>query len=102
MRVREKDPKNFLSEPDSLKTFWQLGCQVATLFAPLGGGLKYQTFHTAPPPLPKKSKMAASGRGAKSAATWQPSCQKVFEESGSDRKFLDLSPILSCNLTIWW
>ena len=31
-------------------------------------------------------------RGAKSAATWQPSCQKVFEESGSDRKFLDLLP----------
>ena len=37
-RVREKDPKNFLSEPDSLKTFWQLGCQVATLFAPLESG----------------------------------------------------------------
>ena len=27
--------KNFLSEPDSSKTFWQLGCQVATLFPPL-------------------------------------------------------------------
>ena len=44
----------------------------------------------------------ADSRGAKSVATWQPSCQKVFEGSGSDRKFLDLSPILSCNLTIWW
>ena len=40
-------------------------------------------------------------RGAKSAATWQPSCQKVSDESGSDRKFLDLSPALSCNRTIW-
>ena len=28
------------------------------------------------------------GRGGKSAATWQPSCQKVFEESVSGRKFL--------------
>ena len=27
--------KNFLSEPNSSKTFWQLGCQVAALFAPL-------------------------------------------------------------------
>ena len=27
--------KNFLPEPDSSKTFWQLGCQVATLFPPL-------------------------------------------------------------------
>ena len=33
-------------------------------------------------------------RGGKSAATWQPSCQKVFEESGSGRKFLDPSPVL--------
>ena len=41
-------------------------------------------------------------RCAKSVATWQPSCQKVFEESGSDRKFLDLSPALSCDRTIWW
>ena len=30
----------------------------------------------------------------KRVATWQPSCQKVFEESGSDRKFLDPSPEL--------
>ena len=30
-------------------------------------------------------------RGGKSVATWQPSCQKVFEETGSDRKFLDPS-----------
>ena len=30
--------KNFLSEPDSSKTFWQLGCQVAALFPPLVGG----------------------------------------------------------------
>jgi len=28
-------------------------------------------------------------RGGKSAATWQPSYQKVFQESGSGRKFLD-------------
>ena len=34
-------------------------------------------------------------RGGKSVATWQPSCQKVFEESGSGRKFLDPSPLLS-------
>ena len=34
-------------------------------------------------------------RGGKSVATWQPSCQKVFEESGSGRKFLDLSSALS-------
>ena len=34
-------------------------------------------------------------RGGKSVATWQPNCQKVFEESGSGRKFLDLSSILS-------
>ena len=37
--------KNFLPEPDSSKTFWQLGCQVAKLFPPLGltvqGGLKF-------------------------------------------------------------
>ena len=32
------------------------------------------------------------GRGAKSAATWQPSCQKVFEESDSERKFWILFP----------
>ena len=32
-----------------------------------------------------------SCRGGKSVATWQPSCQKVFEETGSDRKFLDPS-----------
>ena len=37
-------------------------------------------------------------RGAKSVATWQPSCQKVFEESGSGRKFLDSSH----DQTIWW
>ena len=28
----------------------------------------------------------------KRVATWQPSCQKVFEESGSDRKFWILLP----------
>ena len=27
--------KHFLLEPDLSKTFWQLGCQVATLFLPL-------------------------------------------------------------------
>ena len=27
--------KNFLPESNSSKTFWQLGCQVATLFRPL-------------------------------------------------------------------
>ena len=31
----EERSKNFLPEPDSSKTFWQLGCQVATLFPPL-------------------------------------------------------------------
>ena len=41
-------------------------------------------------------------RGGKSAATWQPSCQKVFEESGSGRKFLDHSPALSLDLIIWY
>ena len=46
--------------------------------------------------------MRVGGRGAKSAATWQPSFQKVFEELDSDRKFLDLSPALSCDRTIWW
>ena len=30
-------------------------------------------------------------RGTKSTATWQPCCQKGFEESGSGRKFLDPS-----------
>ena len=33
----------------------------------------------------------------KRVATWQPSCQKVFEESGSDRKFLDPSLALPCD-----
>ena len=28
-KVRKKDSKNFLSEPDSSKTFWQLGCLVS-------------------------------------------------------------------------
>ena len=27
--------KTFLPQPDSSKTFWQLGCQVAALFPPL-------------------------------------------------------------------
>ena len=36
-------------------------------------------------------------RGGKSAATWQPSCQKVFEESGSGRKFFDFLTALSHN-----
>ena len=40
--------------------------------------------------------------GAKSAATGQPSCQKVFEESGSGRKFLDPSPVFSNKQTIRW
>ena len=31
-------------------------------------------------------------RGRKSLSTWQPSCQKVFEESGNGRKVLDLFP----------
>ena len=31
-------------------------------------------------------------QGGKSVATWQPSCQKVFEESGNGRKVLDLFP----------
>ena len=38
----------------------------------------------------------------KSVATWQPSCQKVFEESGSDRKFLDPSPALFHKQTNPW
>ena len=43
-----------------------------------------------------------STRGAKSAATWQPSCQIVYKESGSGRRFLDPSPTLSHHQTIWW
>ena len=31
------------------------------------------------------------GRGAKSAGSWDPRCQKVFEESGSGRKFWTIS-----------
>ena len=41
-------------------------------------------------------------RGGKSVAIWQPSCQKVFEESGSGRKFLDPSPALSHTQTNPW
>ena len=41
-------------------------------------------------------------RGAKSAATWQPSYHIVYEESGSDRKFLDPSHTISHHQTIWW
>ena len=39
-------------------------------------------------------------RGAKSVATWRPSCQKLFEESASGRKFLDHSPTLSCDQAV--
>ena len=42
------------------------------------------------------------GRGGKSAATWQPSSQKVFEESGSGRKVLNPSSALSPDQTIQW
>ena len=52
-----------------------------------------QTFHFI---LELPSSAQAPTRGAKSAATWQPSCQKAFEESGSGRKFLDPSPAFSC------
>ena len=38
--------KNFLPEPDSSKTFWQLGCQVATLFAPLPWPYLWTGFET--------------------------------------------------------
>ena len=41
-------------------------------------------------------------RGAKSMAIWQPSCQKVFKESYSGRKFWDPTLTLSCNQAIWW
>ena len=44
---------------------------------------------------------ASTDRGAKSAATWQPSCQKGFEESGSGRKILDPSPAFSHKKTTW-
>ena len=40
-------------------------------------------------------------RGGKSVATWQPSCHKVFEESGSGRKFLDPILLLSHKQAIW-
>ena len=41
-------------------------------------------------------------KGAKSAAKWQPSCQKVFEELGSGRKVLDPFCALSCDQRIWY
>ena len=104
--------KIFLPDPDSSKTFWQLGCQVATLFPPLPclirGILLWEAWNR----LQKQKCSECSEtcnkvdtkmtKGAKSATTWQPSCQKVFEESGTDRKFSDLSHTFSYDWTIWW
>ena len=45
--------------------------------------------------------VSAQFQSLQSVATWQPSCQKVFEESGSGRKFLDLSSALSQKQAIW-
>ena len=39
----------------------------------------------------EKNKLGLSCRGAKSAGSWDPRCQKVFEESGSGRKFWTIS-----------
>ena len=40
--------------------------------------------------------------GGKSVATWLPRWLKVFEESGSGRKFMDPSSALSPDQTIQW
>ena len=41
--------------------------------------------------------MEGQGRGAKSAGSWDPRCQKVFEESGSGRKFWTISTHFSAS-----
>ena len=67
--------------------------------------LKYSSFY--PMSIFKEFKYKTvlshcAPQDGKRVATWQPSCQKVFEESGSDRKFLDPSPALFHKQTNPW